>query len=288
MAKGQTPQTQTTKVDLTQEQKDLLGLAMPWLKDFAANPPQGYQGSRVAGFDPLQTQGQNLALGARGSLGQLGQSGADATNFMLSRDFLNPNTNPAFQATIDASTRPIENTLMRSTLPGLRGEAVTAGGFGGSRQGIAEGLASGEASRAIGDTAAKVSTAGYQSGLDAQGRALALLPQTQQSQLLPSLVTSGVGDVRQNMSQAMLSDRVNSFNYDQLMPLLVGQQLASIAGGMPGAGATTTASQPQSNPWMSAFGGASSGFGLGNALFPGLGGLFGSGLGGLLGYFGSR
>lgn len=57
--------TTTSKTELTPEQKELLGLAMPFARDFAANPPT-MPGNTVQPFDPQQTKGQEMALGAVG------------------------------------------------------------------------------------------------------------------------------------------------------------------------------------------------------------------------------
>lgn len=85
-------------------------------------------------------------------------------------NFWEPQNNQILRGAIDASTRPIVDTLQRQILPGIRGEAVTTGNFGSSRQGIAEGLASGEASKAIGDTASKLAQSTYGTNVDALGK----------------------------------------------------------------------------------------------------------------------
>ena len=157
MAKGSKPvtTTQETRVVLSPQQNQLLDFAMPQLAKFAANPPTVNPASAVAPFDPSQTAGQNLALGAAsGAQTDLAQAGASAGEFLLG-DVLFPDTNPALGRTIEASTQPIIDQLLQQALPRIRSEATSAGQFGGSRQGIAEGLATTGAARAVGDTAAK-------------------------------------------------------------------------------------------------------------------------------------
>lgn len=283
MGKNSEPTTTTTQQILSPQQNELLGLAMPGFRDFAANPPKRYQGETVAGFDPSQTAGQEQALGAAGAQDQLARSGANASNFALN-DALKVESNPYLGGYMDAATRPINQSLTESQLPSIRGSAVQTGNFGSSRQGIAEGLASGRASQAIGDTTSKIASTAYGQGLDAQMKALGLLPQTQQAQTTGAATTSGVGDVRQAMQQALINEKVGGYNYDQMLPFLVSQELAGVASGLPGGGAVSTGTQQSSGGMSGALGGAASGAALGSAFLPGPGTAIGAGLGGLIGF----
>jgi hypothetical protein len=255
-----TPATSTTTVNNPQQQQ-LYGMAMPFLQQFANAPPSLPSGGTVAGFDPSQTAGQEGVLAAAaGPQTDLASQGAGTAGF-LSGDVLKPSSNPALQQTIDAATQPIQQQLTSSTLPAIRSGAQGAGQFGSSRQGIAEGIASRGASQAIGATSAGIANQGYQSGLDAMVKNLGLLPQTIQAQLAPSLATSGVGDVRQNMSQQLLSEKNLYEQYPQLLPLLMGQSLAGIGSGMSPQGSTTVGTSSQPNSLMQGLGLGISGLG---------------------------
>lgn len=282
MSGGTKETSQTTQTILSKDQEELMKLAMPGIKSFAANPPQLPDYSRVAGFDPLQTQGQSMALGAAGSQQALASGGAQSQAHLMNPNILDPNSNPALRATIDAATRPITDQLLHSTLPNIRSGFTGAGQYGGSRQGIAEGLASRSASQAVGDTSAKVATEGYQSGLDAMSRSLGMLPSTMGAMTTPALTTSGVGDVRQAQAQALLGEKAGDFNYNQLLPYLVSSDIISAVQGIPGAKTQTTATGPQGSAISSALGGASLGASLGG--LPGA--AIGGGLMGLLSMLG--
>lgn len=276
--------TQTTKVELSPEQRELLNLAMPSLREFAANPPEQYPGSKIAGWDPLQLLGQEQVLGITGQQGMIGQDAASANRFLMG-DVLSPDSNPYLRQYIDAAVRPITEQTTQQILPNIRNEFVGAGQFGGSRQGIAEGLAAQGMQRQIGDTTANIATQAYGQGLEAMQRGLALAPQTQQVLAQPGITTSGVGDLRRQMSQALLNQDVEQFMYPQLLPLMMGKELASLVGGIPGGGSTTTASGGGSSPLMSGLGGAATGASLGSLIMPGVGTGVGAGLGALLGLF---
>lgn len=276
------PTTQTTTTQLTPEQQQVLNLAMPGIQSFAANVPSQYPGSTVSPFTASQTAGQNMALGAAGDQANLAGNAARATNNFTSGDIWNPASNPNLTNAINAATRPITQQLTQSTLPAIRGSAVTSGNFGSSRQGIAEGLASQAASTATGDTAAKVAEDEYNTNIDAQLKAIGLTPTVQQSVIQPAVTTSGVGDVQQAQNQSELNSTIGSYNYSQLAPFLQSQELISLLQGIPGGGSTTTGTVPQANPATMALGGAAAGASLGSAIMPGVGTGLGAGAGALL------
>lgn len=262
MSGGTDHVSQTTTQNLTPEQRRLIQLAMPGAESFAAHPPQRPPGSQVAPFDPLQTQAQTQALGAVPGQQSVANAGAGGQTFLSSGAALNPNSNPALQGTINAAVRPIQENLVSSTLPAIRSEFVGAGQYGGSRQGIAEGLASRSASQAIADASSKVATEGYNSGLDAMGRSLAFLPSTLSSMTAPAQTTGAVGDVRQAMTQAGLSEGAANWTYDQMLPFLTSSDIISLVSGIPGGSVSTTGTQPGRSPLATALGGVSLATGL--------------------------
>jgi len=244
---------------------------MPGVRQFAASVPQRYQGSTVAGFDPSQAAGQEQALGAAGDVGALGRAGGGAALDWFSPTALDVSNNSAVRGAIDTATRPIYEQLTRSALPAIRGEAINTGNFGGSRQGIAEGLAVQGADTAAGDVASKIALGAYDTNVKAQLQAMGLLPQTQQAQLAEATTTSGVGDVRQQMAQRLLDEQVGNFNYDQYAPFLQSKEIMSLLTGIPGGQTVSTGSVPQQNRTSQALGGAAAGAALGSAVMPGIG-----------------
>jgi len=245
MAKGSsspavTNTSSTTTVNNPQ-QKKLIQLGMPYAKEFAASGgPQLLDKSAVAGFDPSQTAGQEMVLGTTPTMGNVVGAAAGGNQFLSSGDVLRPDSNPALQATIDASTRPITNQLLEQALPAIRGTAVNTGGFGGSRQGIAEGLATGRAAQAVGDTAAKVATTGYNAGLDAMAKGQQYAPQIAGAQALPGQYTSAVGDVRQNLAQQQLAEEHQRSMYEQTLPLMMAKEMVGLGAAIPAQGTSTT------------------------------------------------
>ncbi len=130
---------------------------------------------------PGATSGQIMPGAAGGEVGNTGMvtpgvaafndPKAATGNFLTSGAAMNPATNPFLKSSIDAATRPMLDRLREDILPSIRGEAVTSGNFGSSRQGIAEGLAASRANRDMADIAAGMSNENYGRGLDAMGKA---------------------------------------------------------------------------------------------------------------------
>lgn len=276
---GQQSTTQTTKVELSPEQREILGLAMPSLRQFANTPVSSILPpfSGVAGFDPSQVAGQNQVLGAVPGQQGVVQGAAGASQYLTNPDILSAASNPALSGirdTITGETRGAVDQLLQSALPNIRSGARMAGQYGGSRQGVAEGVATGQAARNVGDIASKIGTdvgmKGYTAGLDAMTRGLGLAPATANALAIPGVTTSGVGDVRQQLQQNLLNEMLGRWNTQSMWPLMLGQQYAGIMAGMPGAGATTTATgpAPQSNPLMQALGIGAAGASAASSLLP--------------------
>src|SRR5262245_30340438 len=132
------PQTkQETTVQLTPEQRQILGFAMPKLQEFAQQTPQQVipQYSQVAPFTAPQEAGQQLALQTAPLQAGVVGGAADAVGKLTSGEYLDPASNPALrniQATIDANTRQAVDQLLTQALPNIRSGAQLAGPFGGS------------------------------------------------------------------------------------------------------------------------------------------------------------
>jgi hypothetical protein len=254
MSFGGGDQTVTTKYQMSPEQSALIKPAIPIAKDYLKNPPALPDYSQIAGFTPAELAAQSSLIGSYLPATATAGAANTANQFLLSPDILNPNSNPALAATIDAAVRPIQENLTETALPAIRGEFNTAGQFGGSRQGIAEAAAVRDANRQIGDTAAGIATQGYQSGLDAMAKGLALTPSTLQSLLQPGATLSAVGEEQRNMNQAQLSEQAYRDLYSQIAPFLAAQEVAALGAGIPGGSTSTTAPGPSSNPLSTGIG----------------------------------
>ena len=106
----------------------------------AAGGPDYYPGQTFAGRDPLSDQAQNLRLNyATSSMpGQIYDTQRAQSFALNSPDVAN---NPYVQNMMQSNQFMANRNLSENILPRLGSGAVAAGQYGGSRQGIAEGIA---------------------------------------------------------------------------------------------------------------------------------------------------
>lgn len=268
-----------------------------------------------AGFDPLYSQGEEMALAAAGGPGsqavtQAMQNAAGLTGFTpaqigFDQGMVEQYFNPFQQQVVDATMQDIERQRQMASM-GLGQQATAARAFGGSRQGVAEGVLAGEAARTAAQTSANLRSQGYQNALQqamqqqiqnqqaglagaqfrlGAGQQLAGLGQARTAaDLLAAQTAMGLGGARQQFSQQQL-DAARNLELERLGIVQGALGLMS-----PTMGATQVQTGPgqYTNPVAGALGGALAGaqlFGTGGAL-AGMGGISaagGAGIGALLG-----
>lgn len=279
----------------------------------------GLQQRQFAPFTPLYEQGEQMALAAAGGSGSealnqamgvtQGLTGFNPAQIAFDQDLVNQYFNPFQQQVVDQTLADIERQRQMAS-QGLGERATAARAFGGSRQGVAEGVMAGEFGRTAAQTAAGLRQQGFQSALDramqqqltnqqaglagaqfrlGAGQQLAGIGQARTAaDLLAAQTAMGLGGARQQFAQQELDAARNL----ELERLGIRQSVLPFINPGMGMTTTTTGSQPMSsgNPIAGGLGGALAGaqlFGKGGAL-AGLGGISaagGAGLGGLLGLF---
>ena len=180
-------------------------------------------------------------------------------------------------AAINATTSPLKDQYARSTIPGIEDAAAMAGSFGGSRQGIAEGLAKSELDKNIANID---STMRYQAESDDINRQMQ--GNLYAAQFAPSLynLLGTSSNVMSNVGQQQ-DYFANAANKSDLNNLLgYGSFLRQF---MPGTMSSSTTQSSGGSSFGDALAGGGTGALIGNMLFPGLGGIIGGGLTGALG-----
>ena len=265
---GDDESVKKTTFEMSPEQRQLLQLAMPGVQKFAASVPKRYDGSTIAGFDPSQVAGQNMALSAAGAQGKLAEDAARANSFFTGGDIWNPDSNPHLRGAIDAAVRPVTQQYQETVLPAIRSEAGKTGNVTSSKAGVAEGIAARGYQDTVGDLASKITQNQYSTNIDAVMKAIGLTPTIQGTQTVPAATTSAVGDVRQRLAQSLLGENASNFNYEQMAPFLQSKELISLISGIPGGTNVSTANNPQQNPWAQSLGGALTGAAAGSSFGP--------------------
>lgn len=251
--------------------------------------PNYFPSSTVAGFTPDTMAAQGLARTASGAQAGIAGLGTQGLQYQIGQA-IDPASNPFFARAVEGAIRPV---VQQFTDPGgplaqIRSGFGAAGQFGSSRQGIAEGVATGRLGQALLDTTAQMGSQAFGQGLEAQARGLALLPQIQSAQAAPATTLDAVGQQNQAMSQAVINDAIARWNWEQQLPDAKLAQYQNLVQGSFGGQLTGTSTGAQGNPFLGAVGGAASGYALAS-MMPALGitGPIGAGIGLMLGLFGS-
>jgi hypothetical protein len=201
-------------------------------------------------------------------------------------DVMDVRSNPYLQSAINAAIQPITQAYSGAggALSNIRTGANELGQFGGSRQGIAEGLAASNYMNQVGNTAAKMASEGYQRGLDTFEKTLMFAPTALETNMQPVSWLSGVGAQNEALQQAQADYAAQARMWGLNAPWLGLQNYANIVfgAGSNGGTTTTTGGGYSRSPLMSGLGGASMGASLGS-LFPMVGAPWGAAIGGILG-----
>lgn len=246
---------------------------------------QYYPGSTIQAIDPATTQGLGYAEQvAQSQLPQQAQQLQGAqTNLLNAADI---NNNPNLQAAITAATEPTirQFTDAGGTLSQIRSNAIGTGQFGGTRQGIAEGIALDRLSQNTLNIGAQMAQAAYGQGLEAQARGIALAPNVTQATLQPATTLDAVGQERRALEQQFIDDAIQRWNYQQQLPDQNLARYQSLVSGGFGGQSTTDATGTRTNPVLTGLGGAAMGAYVGSVV-PGVGTAVGAGIGLLAGLF---
>jgi hypothetical protein len=140
---------------------------------------------------------------ATGGASQVAGSAQNAYQYLTDPSkMLNPNNNPYLKASVEAALRPITANYTSTVLPGINNDAVMSGLFGGSRQGVAQGLASQDYMHQLADTSAGMYSSAYNTGLGAMTNALGDTSMVQAAGQLPGQILGDVGGQEQAAGQA--------------------------------------------------------------------------------------
>jgi hypothetical protein len=257
---------------------------------------QGNQGAQT-----IQNVGNNLVNG-QGS--QVDLSAARASQGALDptaalRQALSGQVNQGvLDQQINAMGNDLSTNFLQNVAPGLRSGAVAAGGYGGSRQGIVEGLGTQGVTNALASQAAQLEGNAYNTAQQLQastGQALNSQASTNaQNNVNNTLNAAQVGSqlIGQGTALQTATNQANNQTYQQMLAALgapnqynwqnLGNYASIIQPGAGLGGTSTTTGTQGSNPIAGVAGGALSGAALGSAV-PGIGAAVGAIGGGALG-----
>ena len=182
--------------------------------DLLSDGTASFDNADYIGLDPAQERGLRLAelrasrmLPATRNLQPVEtlNTAGDTLRATAAGEFLDPSTNPAMGATIDAATGQVVDEFERSIMPELGSAAQRSGAFGGARQGLAEARAADEVTENIGDISNRMLSSFYNAERGRQQQALRMAPNfanaEQNMTLAPSNIFRNIGQVRRNAAQ---------------------------------------------------------------------------------------
>lgn len=202
-----------------------------------------YPGAKPVGFSPETTVAQNLAVqnaaSAQNSVGQINQG----VNYGLTTA-MDVDNNPYLQKAMKAATQQIDQSYTDAggVMSGIRTDATNAGQYGGSRQGIAEGLASGRHDQAVANATSTMATDAYNKGQDTFAKTLTFAPQAIEASNIPVNMLSSVGAQKENLGTEQANYEANKAMWGLNSPWAGLQNYASIVYGGATPSTTTTAS----------------------------------------------
>lgn len=182
-----------------------------------------YQGFQNAGFD-LLTGARDVANGAYDTninpVGKVnmgaelrGMGSLDPTG-ALSKMLSGRPDNPYLDQTANAITGSLTRNMMENVMPGIRSNAIVSGQYGGSRQGIAEGLATSRLNQDLAPALTNMYSGAYE---NAQNRMAGAADSLSNQAYNTAFGNANLG--LQNNSQAMQANNANLSNRMQSIPI---------------------------------------------------------------------
>jgi len=219
----------------------------PFLRDvfqrlnelYSQGAPEYFPGQTVAPLGPDITAGVQKMRDAAGQQEQLLQDTLGRLQVATNPDVGN---DPYLAGAVQGAIRPVMRQLNEVILPRIDSEAVAAGGYGGARQGIAQGIAARGAVDAIADRTFAAYSNALQRNLDRVLKSTFALPQLIAGTQAPAQTLIGAGNIMRSFEQALLDEARARYEYNATKDLDYQRQFLQDLLGVPmGQEATTNA-----------------------------------------------
>jgi len=180
--------------------------------------PQYYSGETQAGFSPDQlTSQQGIRDFAIKGAPELMNSGIGAYQYGTGSSILDVANNPYVTGMAQAAADRAMGALTPQ-LANIRGGAIQSGGYGGSRQGIAEGTALAGAADSATQAAADIYGQAYGRGLGHQAQTLGMTGSLMSAGFQPYLQLAASGAQQRAREQALIQDAQSRHQFEQNLP----------------------------------------------------------------------
>jgi len=206
--------------------------------------PQYYTGQTQAQFSPDQLTAQaGVRDWATQGAPNVMNPALSAYQYGTGSQVLDVANNPYVQGMARGAVSDVMAGLAPE-MANIRSGAIQSGGYGGSRQGIAEGTALAGAADAATRAAADIYGQAYGQGLQAQQNTLGMTGDIMSAGFQPYTALAASGLDQQQREQALINDAMAKFQFEQALPYERLSQYTSALGGTSGllgsAGVRTT------------------------------------------------
>ena len=239
--------TQKLPEELAPYYKDILGKAQALYKEKTAEGYKPYTGPTIAEFSPEQ---QQAFTGISGLVGQqkplfdeaMGMTRGAAAP--ITGEQITEYMSPYQQAVTDIEKREAQKQYESQVVPQLAQQAAQAQAFGGSRQGILEGMAADTQQRLQADIQAKGSQQAYQEAIrrleaertrtgQAGAQLATMAPQSLKAQLGEFGALQTIGEEKQQQTQTALDEAFRQYALEQNYPYDTMSKYQSVVTGAP-------------------------------------------------------
>ena len=180
--------------------------------------PEFYSGETQAGFSPdQQTAQQGIRDFATQGAPQIMNPAMQAYQQGTSSNMLDVANNPYVNNMAQAAADRAMGSLSPQ-LAGIRGNAIQSGGYGGGRQGIAEGNALSGAADSANQAAAGIYSGAYGQGLGHQANTLGQTGSLMNAGFSPYGALNQSGGQQQGREQALIRDAMDKQQFEQNQP----------------------------------------------------------------------
>lgn len=227
----QAPSQQTVTSQIPEYFKEIQERTLRTAEDVFTRPYEGYEGQRIAQLTPQEQQVANVyGTQILPQAGQLAQIGAQTFDTATMQQYMNPYTNAVIQSTLSDLGEAYGQQQR-----GMAAQAIGAGAFGGSREGVERALGRERYLDQVADTSARLRQAGFESGAQrfAADRAAQLgAAQAQLSGLAGAAQgLAQYGQLARGIEQAGLAEQYRDFIEEREYPAgQIRQMVGALAG----------------------------------------------------------
>ena len=229
----QAPQQSSTSYDIPEYFKEIQERTLRTAENVFSQPYTAYQGQRIAPLNPMEEAAANVYTNQiLPESRQLAAIGAQTYDANTAATYANPYEQQVISGALGDLGEAYGQTQKQ-----MNAQAIGAGAFGGSRQGIENVLGREKYLDTVGDTSARLRQAGFESGANrfAQDRAAQL--QSAQSQIgalgQSAAGLAGFGTQARGIEQAGLAEQYRDFIEEREYPAGQIRQMVGALSGAP-------------------------------------------------------